>query len=385
MNSQLELLAIQDQEAVKNTYYRYPTVTPHNTLYETYVEVRTIDDSVKLYKIDEVILYVIARFKWAPAWLVQQWFEVANIKNGYDQMEKYIKVGLVWAQASSTGVFLRPTKYLFNMMDVKENNYTEIPFNLLNHTCAEMQIVFDAMYGNTQTELWYFISKLQRLPAYHPLKIKVENDFGVPIFTEDEFRYSFNPEHLAESQNKLIQSINSGARWTEEFKDLSLLTLVTEDEKSKSGIYTQRPDLVIPSFRNNHAPQSIAIEMELSQKIGARYDKIMQSYKDNLIYGSVLYLCGNNSIVTKVKEAYQRAGGLGSCKLLVAPWAAPAQRIKTYSYEEEKANEQLISTTFKVSEQRKCTDDEIKQEEKRIQEQLTKYDEEYAKNTKKGE
>ena len=34
MNSQLELLAIQDQEAVKNTYYRYPTVTPHNTLYE---------------------------------------------------------------------------------------------------------------------------------------------------------------------------------------------------------------------------------------------------------------------------------------------------------------------------------------------------------------
>ena len=45
--SQLELLEIQDQDAVKNTYYRYPKVEPHLVKYTDKLEVKTIDDSVK--------------------------------------------------------------------------------------------------------------------------------------------------------------------------------------------------------------------------------------------------------------------------------------------------------------------------------------------------
>ena len=344
--SQLDLLEIQDQESVKNTYYRYPKVTPHITLHEDYIEVKTIDDSVNVRKIDEVVLYIVARFRWVPAWLAQQWFEVYQI-DGYTQIERYIKVGLVWAQTGSTGVFIRPTYFLFNMMDIKETNYIDIPFNLLNHTCAEMQIVFDVMMGNPKSEIWYFIKDSECLPTYHPLSIKPLNDSGVPILIEEEYKSTIKPDLIRENQDKLIQSIRQGSKFTAEFSDYSLFTLATEDD-SKSGIYTQRPDLVIPAFRKaNSQPQSWAIEMELSAKMGYRYDKIMQSYKNNLIYGYVLYLCGNNNIVEKVKRAYKEAGGLGTCRLFVAPWTAPAQRITNYSAKEERAFKILLKSTVK--------------------------------------
>jgi len=345
MKSQLELLEIQDQEAVKNTYYRYPKVTPHINMFEEYVEIKTIDDVTHIHKIDEVVLYIVARYRWVPAWLAQQWFEVYNI-NGYDRIEQWIRVGLVWAQTGSTGVFIRPTYFLFSLMDIKETYYTDIPFNLLNHTCAEMQIMFDVMIGNPKSEIWYFIKNSPCLPTYHPLKIKPAQDGGVPILTEEEYRGSIDATKIREGQDKLIQSIRSGSRFTAEFQDYSLFTLATEDDsKNKNGIYTQRPDLVIPAFRIEGKPQSWAIEMELTAKTGVRYDKIMQSYKDNLIYGYVLYLCGNNYIVEKVKNAYKEIGGLGNCRLFVAPWTAPAQRITNYSAKEESAYKMLLDST----------------------------------------
>lgn len=343
--SQFDLVANQDQEAVKNTYFRYPKVTPHIKKAKDYVEVKTIDSSVKLRKIDEVILYIIARFKWVPAWLAQQWFAVYSI-NGYSRMEQWIHVGLVWADTGSTGVFIRPTFFLFEMMEIKETKFVSIPFNLLNHTCAEMQIVFDVMMGNPKSEIWYFIKNSQCLPTYHPLNIEVEDDKGVPIFIEEEYKGSFNNEKVKEEQDALIQSIRMKQKFTEEFKNFSLFTLVTNDRES-GKTYTQRPDLVIPALRTaTGQPQSWAIEMELSAKMGYRYDKIMQSYKNNLVYGYVLYLCGNNTILERVKKAYKEAGGLGTCKLYVAPWVAPAQRINNYSVEDESAFKTLLRSTL---------------------------------------
>lgn len=347
MNSQLELLEIQDQEAVKNTYYRYPKVTPHINKYPTYIEVKTMNNRVELHKLDEVVLYIITRFRWAPAWLIQQWFEVYQV-DGYSQIEKWIQVGLVWAETGTMGVYIRPTLILFDLMKIDETDFIPVPFNLYNHTCAEMQIVFDVMMGNPQSEIWYFIKNSQCLPTYHPLGIQVQNDTGVPIFTEEEYRGSIKADKLREGQDKLIQSIRMRKRFTEEFQDYSLFTLATEDsDKNKEGIYTQRPDLVIPALRTESGqPQSWAIEMELTAKTDRRYEKVMQSYKNNLVYGYVLYLCGNNNIVEKVKKAYADAGGLGTCKLFVAPWTAPAQRITNYSEKEEKSIKVLLKSTI---------------------------------------
>lgn len=345
--SQLDLLEIQDQEAAKNTYYRYPKVTPHLTKYEDHLEVKTIDDSATLRKLDEVVLYIIARFKWAPAWLIQQWFEIYQI-DGYSQIEKWIRVGIAWAQTGSFGVYIRPTYFLFEMMDINDTRWIEVPFNLFNHTCAEMQIVFDVMMGNPKSEIWHFIQSSECLPTYHPLGITTPNDSGVPIFIEDEYKSSFNPSNIKEAQDALIQSIRMKRKFTEEFMNYSLFTLVSNDfsGNTKEGVYTKRPDLVIPVFRNSEGkPQSWAIEMELTSKFN--YNNIMNLYKNNLVYGYVLYLCGNNKIVEKVKKAYKEVGGLGTCRLFVAPWTAPAQRITNYSDKEEKAFKILLKSTIK--------------------------------------
>lgn len=363
MKSQLDLLEIQDQEAVQNTYYRYPKVTAHKNLYSDHIEVKTIDDVAFIYVIDEVILYIIARFRWAPAWLIQQWYETYGI-DGYSKIEQMIKVGIIWAQTGSTGVFIRPTYELFDWVDIYEStwidkdgierknrpSYVDIPFNLLNHTCAEMQIVFDVMMGNPNSEIWYFIKKsgAQCLPEYHPLHITSNQPVGVPILTEEEYKGRIDATSIRTGQDKLIQSIRDRQKFTAEFQDYSLFTLATEDpDKNKEGIYTQRPDLVIPAFRlENGQPQSWAIEMELSAKTGNRYDKIMKSYKNNMVFGYLLYLCGNNYIVEQVKKAYKAIGGLGTCRLFVAPWTAPAQRITNYSAKEEIAYKQLLDTTI---------------------------------------
>lgn len=338
MKSQLELLEIQDSEAAKNTYYRYPKVSPTINQYNDHIEVKTIEDKSEIYYIDEIVLYIIARFRWAPAWLIQQWYEVYNL-DGYKRIEDYIKVGLVWAETGSTGVFIRPTYFLFELMDIPDNKYTEVPFNLLNHTCAEMQMVFDVMSYNKKAEIWQFLDKKQCLPTYHPLHL--QGDLGSPIFIEEEFKAKTKDIN----NDALIESIQKGSKFTLEFIDNSLFTLVTDIDGKP---YTQRPDLCIPAMRlPDGKPQSWAIEMELSAKQKVKYDKIMNSYKNNLVYGNLLYLCGNNYIVEQVKKAYQDIGGLGTCKLFVAPWAAPAQRITNYSYKEEEAYKQLLDTTIK--------------------------------------
>ena len=353
VKSQLELLEIQDQEAVKNTYYRCPRVTPHVIMDENkqFIQIKTIDHSTIINTLDEIVLYIIARFRWTPAWLIHQWYELYNI-NGYAKIAEWINVGIVWAQTGSTGVFIRPTFWLFEQMDIHETYYSDIPFNLLNHTCAEMQIVFDVMSGNDQSEIWTFIKGKSYFPEYHPLNIHDLTDSDkqthTPIFMEDEYKSSLDPQYLKDKQDQLIQSIRNRDKFTMEFSELSLFTLITEDNsaKNKTGYYTQRPDLVIPSIRaTNGQPLSWAIEMELSPKPGIRYEKIMQSYKNNLIYGFLVYLCGNNYIVEQVKKAYKEAGGLGTCKLYVAPWVAPAQRITDYSIVEETAYRNLLSLT----------------------------------------
>lgn len=345
---QFDLLEIQDQDAVKNTYYRYPKVTPHIVKYADRVEVKTIDNIVSLNKLDEVCLYIIARFKWAPAWLIQQWFEVYSL-DGYAQIERWIKVGITWVEASAMGVHIRPTYFLFEMLDIKDIEWSEVPFNLYNHTCAEMQIVFDVMMGNPKSEIWQFIKNSDCLPTYHPLGLKIINDSGVPIFMEDEYKRSFNPEHTKEAQDNLIQSIRMKRKFTEEFNNPGLFTLTSSEYsgngKKGEGVSYKRPDLVIPAFRTpDGKAQSWAIEMELTKKW--KYDKIMELYKNNLVYGYVLYLCGNNSIVEKVKKAYKDVGGLGTCRLFVAPWKAPAQRITNYSREDEKAIKILLKSSI---------------------------------------
>ena len=346
-DSQLKLLELQDQEAVKNSFYRYPRVSPHITQYEDHVEVKTIDKVANIYKIDEIVLYIIADFKWAPLWLIQQWYEDFNL-DGYKAVENWINVGITWAETSTNGVFIRPTKFLLDMMDIQDQRYAEIPFNLLNHTCAEEQIVFDISTGNPKSELWAAVKSDRKLPCYHPLKIKCANDNGAMVIREEHFKLNrFDPKQLEELQDKLKQSIQSKNPFTLEFNNFSLFPLVCYDDKN--NLVTQKPDVVMPIPRIDGTPQSYSIELELTAKSQDRYDKIMQNYKNNLIYGRLFYLCGNARIAKLVKTAYQNVGGLGTCRLFIIPFVAPAQRISNFNAEEEKAQKVMLKLTLKTT------------------------------------
>ena len=232
------------------------------------------------------------------------------------------------------------------MMDITEQRYVEIPFNLLNHTCAEEQIVFDISTGNPHSELWSVIKSDKKLPCYHPLKIKCNNDTGSMVIREEHFKLNrFDPKTLEEQQDNLKKSIMTKNPFTLEFNDFSLFPLVCYDENN--NIVTQKPDVVIPIPRINSTPQSYSIELELTAKSQDRYDKIMQNYKNNLIYGKLFYLCGNARIAKLVKTAYKNVGGLGTCRLFIVPFVAPAQRISNFNAIEENAQKTMLKLTLK--------------------------------------
>lgn len=343
--SELDILEIQDSEAVKNTFYRYPKITPTINKYNDYVEVKTIEDSISIRKLEEIILYIIADFKFSPIWLIQQWYEDYN-KNGYDIVEKWIKVGLVWAETSTMGVFIRPTKFLLDMMAIENQSYIDIPFGLLNHTCAEEQMCFDIMMGNPKSELWNMIKNDPVLPCYHPLNIHVENDSGTTIIREGLFSINrFKPQELLQKQDIIKKEILAKKQFTSEFNDFSLFPIVTYTDDNK--IITQKPDVIVPIPRIDGKAQSYSIELELSAKTPKKYEQIMKNYKNNLTFGKLFYLCGNRRIANLVTEAYKLVGGLGSCRLFIIPYASPAQRLSNFTEVEETAQKTILKLSVK--------------------------------------
>ena len=381
-DNQRELLAKQDIEAVKNTYYRMPVVSPNKIFKEDHIVVNTMNypTGINLYKIDEVILYIIGVFKFAPFWLVNQWYKLYG-RDGNLSVAYMVKVGIVWLEASALGIMIRPTQWLFKELDIEEQYryWLDIPFNLMNHTCAEEQIVFDIMMGNEKSDLWREVQKIPNLfPCYHPFKIKPSDDKGTIIMQESYFHdnLSSNEEEPPKTeeekkerntrakkendfalsvlgkQDEIIKGIREGRPYTLEFQDQSLLTLVPKNFGIDKNAKMQRPDSAILVPRSLGKPQSVAIELELTLKTGVyggipKYEVILDNYKNNLIYGTLIYLCANGKIREAVIDAYNKLGGLGSCRLLVIPYTSPAQELQDMA-DKELETQQKIQ---KVSEQ----------------------------------
>ena len=266
-------------------------------------------------------------------------------------VQNWIKVGICWAETSSMGVFIRPTKFLLDLMTVDNKDYVDIPFGLLNHTCAEEQIVFDVMMGNPKSELWYNISQNDvLLPCYHPLKLQVPDDKGTIVIREEHFKVNhYKQDEIKAKQDELIRSLKSATTpYTLEFQaddkgNFPYFTLVgwTDDNKMS----TQKPDVVIPIPRVEGKPQSCSIELELTAKNPDKYDQIMKNYKNNLVFGKLFYLCGNSRIADLVTTAYKKVGGLGSCRLFIVPYVSPAQRLSNYSIKDEETQKTMLKLT----------------------------------------
>lgn len=346
MNEDLKILAIQDSESTKNSYYRHPKITPNiKTISESRIEIRTTEESVYIEKLEECILYIIASFKFCPIWLLKLWFRDFSINNGYDRVLSWIRVGLTWSETTSMGVFLRPTRFLLELFKIDDCRYVEIPFGLLNHTCAEERLIFDITMGNENSEIWQILKDFHTLPVYHPLDLSFENEKGTLVVREGDFRLGFrryNNKELLKNEDEIRQQMKMKIPFTAEFEDLSKFPIVAQ---VNNELVTQTPDLLIPIPRTDGLPNSFAIEIELSPKTQDKYNKIMSNYQNNIKFGKLFYLCGSQRISNMIKKAYKEVGGLGHCELYLLPFTAPSQMIDDYSIEEETKNKQYIIET----------------------------------------
>ena len=365
MELSTKLLELQDQEQVKNSWYRSPKVSPHLAkLGPDCIEVRTIDTSVQIKKLEETILFIIADFKFMPYWIVQRWYDDINSIKGLasEEIKKWIRVGLVWVETSPTGVYLRPSKFLLDMFgdDIEYTNYIEIPYNTLTHTIAEAQVLFDIRIGNPNSELWQIVKDEKTMPCYHPIlrdlnNIADPNEPGTLILREAQFRkgnkYKDNEqllqaEELIRSQIRELSTNGSILGYTQEFMDFNLFPIVTYNQNQndkKNELYTQNPDLIVPIPREHGRAKSYAIEVELTPKDAQRYNYIMQSYKNNIKFGKLFYLCGTQYIARLIKEAFQEIGGLGTCELYLIPFKAPSMDIGNFTYADEVTQFELLN------------------------------------------
>jgi len=337
-----DILELQDQEVVRNSFYRSPRVAPHiQKINDSTLEVKTVETSVLISRVEEVILYIIASFKFSPVWLIQQW-----MPNSFQVISSWINVGLVWAETTSMGVFLRPTRFLLDMFKIEDDKYIEIPFGLLNHTCSEEQLLFDIQLGRSESELWQIIREEETLPCYHPLKLEFEKEEGTIALRESDFRLGFkrqNIDELLQSEEELERQVKSGLKFTNEFNDFTKFPLVSFNDKGE--LITQTPDIIIPIPRDSGKAKSYAIEIELSPKTLDKYTQIMNNYKNNIKFGKLFYLIGSKRIAKLIKDAYKKVGGLGSCELFLVPFTPPAMKLDNYTIEDEQAQRVLIQET----------------------------------------
>lgn len=338
----LELLKLQDAEAVKNTFYRSPKVSPAIIHNGTYITVKTINNETNIYKLEEIVLGIIADFKFAPYWLIQQWFEDFNRNDSFTKVSEWLSVGLVWIDSNALGLFIRPTKFLLDMYKIEDQSFVDISFGKLNHTCSEEQIIFDVQSGNPNSEFWQIIKTEDTLlPCYHPLEIEVENDEGTIAIRESNFSVNrYKPKEIIQKDEDLAREIKSGERYTSEFADFSLFPIVGVDKNN--SLVTKIPDVIVPVPRNNMLPQSYAIEIELTSKLPEKYTEIMLLYKDNIKFGKVFYLCGTARIARLIKEAFKEVNGLGNCQLYIIPFVSPAIKLISYSTSDKQEQTSLI-------------------------------------------
>ena len=362
MTNSTDLLKLQNNEQVKNTYYRSPKVSPSIRKESSdCISVYTAEDKVEVRRLEEVIFYILADFKFIPYWLVQRWYtELYNRPElAFSEVSKWIRVGLTWIQSSATGVYLRPTRFLLDMFneDITQTNYTDIPYNQLTHTISEQQVFFDIQIGNPKSEFWQYIKENEELlPCYHPLLTDLNNGQrldgdGTIILREALFRKGTtyrSTEEWLQGDELIRNQIRNGAKFTEEFNDFTLFNIVTINQsgnETKDDVYKQYPDLLIPVPRKEGIAQSYSIEIEISAKSPDRYDAIMQSYKNNIKFGKLFYLCLTPRITRLVKDAFNRIGGLGTCQLYTLPYTPPSMEIANFSREDEILQQDLLDSS----------------------------------------
>lgn len=315
-------------KSLENTWYNYNSVDPIVTKGDS-ISVKTEDYEVYLSNFEEVVLYIIANFLFSPTWLIKNWIEKYKISanSSEDLIKLWINTGLVWMEPSVTGIYLRPTNFLFELFKQPIIKYRSIPYNQLSHTICEQQIMLEIMLGDKENNINKAFSNIY-MPRYSPLGLKSAS--GTNIITESQFNgllyyKTKSEEEISDIERVLEEQINDNKEITDEFKNFSKFVIVKKDTKKNEYVF-HVPDLIVPLKRNKGRAQSIAIEVELSDKKVNRYIQTLEMYKNNNRYGYVVWFSGSDQITSNLTEAFNTINSLGNVKMAIYPFKTPMTR-----------------------------------------------------------
>ena len=317
------------KNAMENTWgNRYNKVMPAVKKEGAKITYSTSTVSVDITPFDEIILTIIMKFMFAPVWLIKQFysyeFSIAGSDSMVDELiDKWIQLGIVWKEADVTGQYLRPTYALFQMFRQDPYPYHNLPFNTLRHTICEEKVMFEVMFGSSE-----IVKKEKVMPRISELGFDFKLS-GTNIISEEDFR---NPtlykdyDKIVRIEREINEGMEKGVKVTPELLDFRMFNIVKKVDNTgivKNDFKFHIPDLIIPVIRDNGHPQSIAIEIELTNK-RANYIETMERYKDNNKFGVVYWLCNEESIANAIREAYEEVGGTGSCRMELLEFVVPS-------------------------------------------------------------
>lgn len=265
---------------------------------------------------DEIILAILLKFRFAPSWLVMEWYDSIreDIKlfpedEGYkefslNRLRDLINVGFVYEFPSAVSMFLMPTEKLASIFGERLGGFNNPPYNTLTHTISEQQIMFDCLSGKAK-----YLEGINCIPYVSSLGLDTVGAMCIPEL-DYSVRNSYFKNHIQEFNDQeaiLIQEMLDGKIITT--PDLKESKFTIHKKIDQYDYEMKIPDLVVLAPRvldedEVAVPRSIALEVELSCKGVEAYKNILNLYWSNLKYGKVVYLLNDPKIRSCLIEAY---------------------------------------------------------------------------------
>lgn len=288
--------------------------------------------------IDEIILYIILKFRFCPLWLAKDWYEENSIgtyigeEKSVNKLKSFIDFGLLYELPSAVATFLMPTNKLASLFNIELGNFINPPYNTLTHTISEEQVMFDFMSGRSD-----YLKDIPHIPFVSNLGLgKYEK--GTVVIPESEYslRSSFIKKHLPllnDQEASLTKEVLDGKLITT--VDMKELQLVIHKKISKEEFDFKVPDLSILAPRKLNKdgiamPQSTALEVELTNKGWKSYYRLLDLYWDNLKFGNCIYLTPDKGIkdnltkaINKLYDDHEKDGIEQTCQFYVVEFEIP--------------------------------------------------------------
>lgn len=349
-------LAAMDKQIILNTYNLISTAIPEMKRENDSLFICCGSTSEEITYFDECVFITLCEFTYIPLWYIfNELKEMDPYCDPLNKIKNWKKLNLIFIDQQTIGEFLRPTNYLFQILQLKRKKYETIPFNMLSHTMSKLDVYLKSMTGISY-EMSNFIDENFTNRKINLNNIKIEptdildvrkelnndilnllegekaskfvvanNNHYLKVIDEKDIKIAkSNTEKIASIENKIREQLLKKEFNTVELKDSSMFFCAVADGDK---YILQFPDLIIPMKRNaNGSPNSVAIEMELTAKSLQNYERNLKKYRNSLKFGSVIWFCGDNRVKKNLTEAFKNIGGTGFTQTYLYDYSPPKRR-----------------------------------------------------------